>query len=139
MKNSEMGNRIASRRKALHLSQSQLAELTGYSDKTAISKIENGQSQLNQTKIVLFADALRTTPAYLMGWVDDPNLSKEEIFEKERSERLSAYANALTAQAHKATHGNSPPPESLQIALAYDNAPQHIKDAIKALLQIKEE
>lgn len=61
MANNDMGKRIAERRKELHLSQTQLAEMTGYSDKTAISKIENGQSNLTQTKIVIFADALQTT------------------------------------------------------------------------------
>lgn len=139
MKNNDMGSRIAARRKDLHLSQSQLAELTGYSDKTAISKIENGQSQLNQSKIAIFADALQTTTAYLMCWVDDPDLTKEEIFKRERLQQLSTYANVLTLQAHRANYENSQPPEALRIAMAYEEAPRHIKDAIKALLQIKEE
>lgn len=64
--NNITGKRIAERRQQLSLSQSQLAERLGYSDKTAISKIENGISQLNQSKIIAFADALQTTPAYLM-------------------------------------------------------------------------
>ena len=134
-----IGDRIKNRRIELGLTQSELARKMGYTSRTSICTIEKNKENLTTSRVIKLAEALNTTPSYLMGWVDDPNLSKEEIFEKERSERLSAYANALTAQAHKANHENSPPPESLRIAMAYDNAPQHIKDAIKALLQIKEE
>lgn len=73
MENNILGERIKLRRKQLKMSQTDLARLTGYSDKTAISKIENGINDLNQTKIVLFAKALRTTHQYLMGWIDDPS------------------------------------------------------------------
>mgnify|MGYP002513725555 CR=1 FL=1 len=101
MANNDMGKRIADRRKELHLSQTQLAELTGYSDKTAISKIENGQSNLTQTKIVIFADALQTTTMYLMGWVDDPNLTKEQVATVEQARRLQAYSNYFTFAVSK--------------------------------------
>lgn len=95
MANNDMGKRIAERRKELHLSQTQLAEMTGYSDKTAIYKIENGQSNLTQTKIVIFADALQTTTMYLMGWVDDPNLTKDQVFAQQQAKRLKMYSNRL--------------------------------------------
>lgn len=60
-------------RMQLHLTQSQLADLTGYSDKTAISRIENGENELNQSKLQVFADALHTTPVFLMGYVNEPS------------------------------------------------------------------
>lgn len=102
MANNDMGKRIADRRKELHLSQTKLAELTGYSDKTAISKIENGQSNLTQTKIVIFADALQTTTMYLMGWVDDPNLTKDQVFAQQQAKRLghSSVNITLSTYAH---------------------------------------
>lgn len=59
---------IRKRREELGLNQTQLAKLIGYADKTMISKIEKGQVDLPQSKIVIIADALRTTPAALMGW-----------------------------------------------------------------------
>ncbi len=139
MANNDMGKRIADRRKELHLSQTQLAEMTGYSDKTAISKIENGQSNLTQTKIVIFADALQTTTMYLMGWVDDPNLTKEQVATVEQARRLQAYSNYLTFAVSKHRDGGSPLPEEIVVAYAYRNAPKHIQDAIKTLLEIKEE
>jgi len=40
-----IGSRIRERRTALKMTQTQLAELTGYTDKTAISKIENGRNE----------------------------------------------------------------------------------------------
>lgn len=62
---------IKKRREELGLTQSRLAELAGYADKTMISKIEKGTIDLPQSKIVLIAEALRTTPKELMGWSDD--------------------------------------------------------------------
>lgn len=64
---------IRKRREELGLNQTQLAKLIGYADKTMISKIEKGQVDLPQSKIVIIADALRTTPAALMGWEKEEN------------------------------------------------------------------
>lgn len=136
MKDNKMGIRIARRRSELGLSQTQLAERTGYSDKTAISKIENGISQLNQSKIVTFAEALQTTPAYLMGWVNDPNLTREEVIALEKSERAKAYTVLLRKTIESSKQNGVSLPEEMEVAFAYRSAPQHIKDAIKALLQI---
>lgn len=65
-------DRIKYRREALGLSQTELAERLGYNDRSTIAKIEKGVNDLNQSKIEAFAEALETTPAYLMGWTDDP-------------------------------------------------------------------
>ena len=62
---------IKRRREELHMTQGDLAGKTGYADKTMISKIEKGVIDLPQSKIQLFADALRTTPRDLMGWADE--------------------------------------------------------------------
>lgn len=59
---------IKNQRIALKLTQEELAKRTGYSDKSMIAKIEKGQVDLPQSKIVTFASALRVSPAYLMGW-----------------------------------------------------------------------
>ncbi len=63
----ELYSNIKARREELGLSQSELAELTGYTSKTSISKIESGRIDLPQSKIAIFANALRTTPGALMG------------------------------------------------------------------------
>lgn len=66
-----LGERIKARRKEIGMTQTELANKTGYADKSAISKIEKGLIELGQKGIVAFADALDTTPAFLMGWLDE--------------------------------------------------------------------
>lgn len=61
-------DRIKLRREELGMSQEDLAKLTGYTDRSSIAKIENGVNDITQSKVVTFAKALNTTPAYLMGW-----------------------------------------------------------------------
>lgn len=68
----QIGEIIAARRKELGLTQEELALRVGYKSKSTINKIELGINQLRQKKIVAFADALDTTPSYLMGWTDTP-------------------------------------------------------------------
>ena len=74
-------DRIKSRRIELGLTVEELSHKMGYKDKSSISKIENGKADIPQSKIAAFADALETTPAYLMGWneTDEIELSPEEI------------------------------------------------------------
>lgn len=64
----EIGKNIANRRSELGMTQEELAKRMGYKSKTSINKIEKGINDIPQTKIVKFAEVLRTTPAYLMGW-----------------------------------------------------------------------
>lgn len=49
------------------LSQADLAKLTGYTDRSSIAKIEKGDVDLPQSKIMLFADALGVDAGTLMG------------------------------------------------------------------------
>lgn len=55
------------------MSQQELAEKIGYKSRATMCKIEAGERDINRDKIVLLANALDTTPAYLMGWEDDPS------------------------------------------------------------------
>lgn len=78
----EIGERIKKRREKLGMSQQELAELVGYDTRTAISKIENNANGMTQSKLVAVARALRTTPAYLMGWEEEaPTISIPGAFE----------------------------------------------------------
>lgn len=74
---------IKSLREELGYSQDDLAKKTGYTSRSSIAKIEKGLVDLSQTKIDLFANALKTTPAKLMGW-DEPtyyyNIGKTESY-----------------------------------------------------------
>lgn len=95
--------RIKQRREALELSQSELAELLGYSDRSTIAKIEKGTNDITQSKIESFAEALHTTPAYLMGWTDD-----WYDYEKDEDSRFSEIPTAQF-EALKETYNNDLP------------------------------
>ena len=57
---------IRSKRMTLGMTQQELADKTGYTSRSTINKIEKGLVDLPQSKIDLFAKALRTSPAKLM-------------------------------------------------------------------------
>lgn len=81
-----IGERIRIRRKMLNMSQADLAEKVGYdtdNNKSTISKIETGVNDITRTKITIFAKALDTTEAFLMGWTDNPELTHEEVISNE--------------------------------------------------------
>lgn len=63
-----IGTRIAERRKELQMTQEELATRMGYKSRSTINKIELGVNDIPQSKIAKFAEVLRTTPSYLMGW-----------------------------------------------------------------------
>lgn len=79
--------RIKYRREELEMSQDELAKRIGYKDRTAVCKMEAGQRQIKQGMIVALADALHTTPAWLMGWEDEET---EQISDEDRM-ILEAY------------------------------------------------
>lgn len=66
-----IGDRIKERRKKLDMTSDELADKLGKSRAT-IYRYENGDiKNLPTTILEPLAEALRTTPAYLMGWTDD--------------------------------------------------------------------
>jgi len=67
----ELYKNIKKLREENGLSQEALAKLTGYTDRSSITKIEKGLVDLQQSKIDLFASALGTTSRELMGWIDN--------------------------------------------------------------------
>ena len=60
------GENIRRLRMALNMSQDELAELCGYTDRSSIAKIESGKADIPQKKIKLFADALKVSPSVLL-------------------------------------------------------------------------
>jgi len=65
-----IGERIKIRREELDMSQDELAQAIGYKSRSSINKIESDERNLTQSKIKKIADALYTTPSYIMGWDD---------------------------------------------------------------------
>ena len=95
-----VGDRIRTRRKELNITQDALAQMTGYTSRSSINKIEKGLVDIPQSKITEIADALLVTPAYLMGWEDDNSPAPDQLFEKveqlteDEKKWLDLYRNA---------------------------------------------
>ena len=76
---SKFGENIRKKRIELGITQEELATRMGYTNKSTITKIEQGSRDVPQNKIVKFAEALGTTPAVLMGWVDEETGKKNDV------------------------------------------------------------
>lgn len=63
----ELYENIKKLRKQNKWSQDDLAKKAGYTDRSSIAKIEKGQIDLPQSKIILFADIFGVDPGVLMG------------------------------------------------------------------------
>lgn len=72
---------IKKRRIQLNISQQELAELVGYRGRSMVSQIEAGNVDLPLSMIKRFADALKCSPAYLMGWMEE-NVNASEEFQR---------------------------------------------------------
>lgn len=55
------------------LTQEGLAKRLGNSSRASICTVEKDREDLTTTRIAKFAKALDTSPAFLMGWTDDPS------------------------------------------------------------------
>lgn len=75
----EIYKRIRARREELGISQEELAKRLGYKSRSSINKIEKGENDIPQSKIVAFAEALRTTPERLMGWEQSPAPASNDL------------------------------------------------------------
>ena len=87
------------------MSQDELAEKTGYTSRSSIAKIEKGLVDLQQSKIISFANALGVTPSQLMGWDDQPttmaaHFDGDEYTEAEL-EDIRAYAEFVKNRRNK--------------------------------------
>ena len=67
----EVYKNIRKRRLELGMTQSELARLAGYENRSSIARIERGDHDLPQSKVLDIARALNTTPSYLYGWEDE--------------------------------------------------------------------
>lgn len=94
------GQRIKQRRKELGLTQEELAKRLGNKTRASVCTVEKDKEDLTTTRLSQYAEALETTPLYLMGLVDSPDLTIEEILkgvyiQSSKNKRiLSLYNNA---------------------------------------------
>lgn len=87
-----LGNKVKTRREELGLSQEELAFKMGYKSRTSINKIEKGR-EVSQKIIVKLAEALHTSPAYLMGWEDEEK--EKPTISSERERKLNKLTELL--------------------------------------------
>ena len=88
----EVGERIKRRREELNMTQDELASKFGYTSRSSVAKVESNANGMVQSKLIAFANALHTTPAYLLGWEESTEQTKEDavsdIFVKLRENNL---------------------------------------------------
>lgn len=73
-------DRIREAREKRGLTQQQLAEMVGYTNRSSIAKVEKGMVDLSETKIAAFAKALNVTPAFLLGIEEvAPNITESFV------------------------------------------------------------
>lgn len=88
----ELKTIIANKRNELGLTLEDVAKICNVSIST-VKRWESGEIvDIKRDKVVKLAQALHTTPAYIMGW-EDEDKTKEEI-DRENQEILDAYNRA---------------------------------------------
>ena len=88
--------RIKSRREKLGLNQEDLAQKIGYTAKSAISKLEHGNKKgINISMVKALATALRTSPDYLMGWTDDPEIETQSQSNNDYPETIASSTGSI--------------------------------------------
>jgi transcriptional regulator with XRE-family HTH domain len=98
----DLYNIIRNRRIELNMTQTELAQKVGYTDKGMVSRVENGKVDLSQSQIIKFAEALDIDPGTLMGW-NDVVIEKKEPLGDRGKEALLAYAKQLYENYQKAS------------------------------------
>lgn len=104
---------IKNLRKQNNWTQEELAKKMGYTDRSTISKIEAGQTDISQSKIIEFAEVFGVNAGDLLGYGDDiyvtelPNKKEEEkakelytLYQKATPEIQSAVELLLKSAQH---------------------------------------
>lgn len=81
------GDRIKKRRNELGMTQEELAQKLGYASRSSVNKVEKSR-ELSNKKVKLYSDALKCTPAYLMGW-DEEYADTQETLDDQHFDLLA--------------------------------------------------
>ena len=82
----DMAQKIKDLRTAKGLTLEQVADVVGVG-KSTVRKWETGMiANMRRDKIAALANALGTTPAYLMGWKEEPKVKKDSPSEAQLTE-----------------------------------------------------
>ena len=79
MSGGDMSNKIKELRKSKNMTLEEVGKKVGVG-KSTVRKWETGMiANMKRDKILALANALDTTPAYLMGWIDEEEQKKNDI------------------------------------------------------------
>ena len=117
-----VGERIKEARISLGLSQEDLARRMGFKSKSTICKIERGEDNLTTTAVKKYADALRVSPSFLMGWVDNKDATFEAL-EREGAEFCTLQQESENIAKAKALYK------------MYENATPDVQKAVELMLK----
>ncbi len=118
--------RIRKRREVLGLSQLDISEKMGYTNRSTIAKLEAGVNHVNTKKLPALARALETTVSYLMCETDD-----YYDYDLDPDHRLREIPDEIFRNLYPKCRGNT-----RQIWLAYlrgEGRPQPVLDVNKEL------
>lgn len=85
-----IGNRLKELREARGLTLEQVGAYVGV-NKATVQRYEIGNIDIKRNVAIKLAECLGTSPAYIMGWTDDPSVSTSPAI----SGQLKALAEAL--------------------------------------------
>lgn len=94
----ELYRNIREYRLAKKMTQAELAEKAGYTDRSSIARIEKGEIDLPQSKIILIAKALNVDAGILMG---NDGIVVEQLPEPNNDDVLLAYFHQLNADGQQ--------------------------------------
>ena len=123
-----IGQRIKQRRIELGLSQEQLAHRLGNKSRASVCTVENDKEDLTSDRIRKYAEALETTPAYIMGWEDengDPTVLGQLGDSYEKQEMLKILGNYSSDQLA----------EFVKFLNLFTKATPEVQSAIETLLK----
>lgn len=103
-----IGRNIKELRKLRGISQEEFAKRIGYTNKAAVSRMENGEWTPSPKKLEVIAEVLQATPEEIQGEAKNYELTKAKL----RQEAYSEF-QTLFSLSSKAT------PEQLQSAIDY--------------------
>ena len=89
----KIGDRIKQRRKFLGLSVDELAEKLGKNRATVYRYESSDIEKLPTTVLEPLADALKTTPSYLMGWEDDKPADTLTVLPTEKIHMIPVFGS----------------------------------------------
>jgi transcriptional regulator with XRE-family HTH domain len=126
-----IGERIKARRIELNLTQDELAKKAGYKSRSSINKLESSRT-LPSRKIEKMAEALETTPAYLMGW-DMEEITKQfkqDMISLESKKNPDAVFQRMTTYDDELLHSTELTNEELKMIKQYRQTTPDYKKVI---------